>query len=163
MVLKGGERVTLWAIGFNALARALLVASYSPNSGSSFFIESRSVSPKTDCVPVSLATLLVRSIEKLKGVSPFPPMVATWLLMALQEGGTGILSKDSLPEKKIRLNETGDVIVHCVANKTFSEGAQVRLHMGRGITESIDILDNLKNAWNDYCSIMERRLLLGIY
>ncbi|ORC92784.1 uncharacterized protein TM35_000021100 [Trypanosoma theileri] len=190
MVSKGGERVTFWAMGFNALARVLLVASNSPNSIGSFFIESRSVSPQRDYIPVSLATLLVKGMEKLKGVSPFPPVVATWLLMTLQER-IFPLSKDSSSEMKVKLNgflflsrkaaivpiekaanaklsvskitQTGDVILHCVATKTIAEGAQVRLHMGRSIAESMDIPNNWKDAWNNYCSLMEKRLLLGIH
>ncbi|EKF33884.1 hypothetical protein MOQ_002413 [Trypanosoma cruzi marinkellei] len=185
MVSKGGEKVTVWAVGFSALARALLVAGSHCPTITTMLVEPRSISLHADSVAVSLSTLLVKSYEKVKGSSPFTPIAATWLLIAMQEGslplhdpvGTGAVSLScflsfsrnvaKVPLKAASnaslfiesVTKAGEVRVCCKARKNIPAEAQVRLHVGRSLDASVTVEDNLQLDWGNYCYGMEGRLL----
>lgn len=187
MVLKGGDKVTMWARGFGGLARALLVASQSPET-TSIFVEERPVSPESDSIAVSLATLLVRAFERFKNAPSMLPLQAAWLLMALQKNSVPLHSESLQPcaaglrcfffflEKVARVplkaaanallsvvsvTNTGEVEMRCVAIKPISAGKKIRLHLGRDFCSCVLVPDDLQATWRDYCCTMEKGLFVA--
>ncbi|KAF8296828.1 hypothetical protein TcYC6_0086800 [Trypanosoma cruzi] len=185
MVSKGGEKVTVWSVGFSALARALLVAGSRCPAVATMLVEPRSISLHSDSVAVSLSTLLVKSYEKMKGASPFTPIAASWLLIAMQEGslplhdpvdaGVASLSCFLSFSRKVAkvplraasnaslfiesVTKAGEVRVCCRARKNIPAEAPVRLHVGRSLDASVTVEDKLQLEWGNYCCGIEGRLL----
>ncbi|ESL10258.1 hypothetical protein TRSC58_02012 [Trypanosoma rangeli SC58] len=185
MVSKGGGKVTVWAIGFSALSRALLVASDCPTIAN-FMVEPQPISPRLDVVVLSLSTLLVKSYEKLKGASPLAPIPAAWLLIAMQEGSMPLRDPSEtrvtwlscfLPfsQRAARVSlkaaanaflfiesvtKAGEVKVCCSALRTIPAKTQVRLHLGTSFDAAVCVEDDLKLRWESYCRSTES-LVLG--
>ncbi|RNF00005.1 hypothetical protein TraAM80_07870 [Trypanosoma rangeli] len=186
MVSKGGEKVTVWAVGFSALSRALLVASHRPTIAN-LLVEPQPISPRSDIVVLSLSTLLVKSYEKLKGASPLTPIQAAWLLIAMQEGSMSLHDPSEtrmtwlscfLPfsQRATRVplkaaanaflfidsvTRAGEVKVCCSALKTIPAETQVRLHLGTSFDAAVCVEDGLKLQWENYCRSTEC-LVLGV-